>query len=159
MSTPDLAGTFPEAAALGAFLKERNLTVAVAESCTGGLLGAAITAIAGSSAWMRGGIIAYANDIKVEQLGVNEADLERYGAVSEVVARQMAEGVREHLHADIGLAITGIAGPANETTDKLVGLIFVAVATVDSVEVNQLNEPGDREANRAAAVRAALRLV
>lgn len=155
---PVLAHAFPEALLLGDDLVAHGLTVAVAESCTGGLLGAALTSIAGSSRYVRGGVIAYSNDVKRRQLGVGTALLESVGAVSREVAEAMAEGVRTACDADVGIGVTGIAGPGNEGGTKPVGLIYVAVATPGGTEVEELRERGDREANRAAAVRAALRL-
>ena len=153
-----LAAAFPESAVLGERLVELGLSIAVAESCTGGLLGAALTAVPGSSRYMRGGIIAYSDAVKVELLGVGEELLGRLGAVSAEVAAAMAGSVAGRLEADLGLAITGVAGPGAEGTSKPVGLIYVAGCLGARVEVVELRERGDREANRAAAVNAALRL-
>ena len=155
---PRLAGAFPESAALGAVLVARGLTVAVAESCTGGLLGAALTAVPGSSRYFSGGVVAYADAVKRDVLCVEAGLLARAGAVSPEVAAAMARGVAPLLGADIGLAITGVAGPGAEATAKPVGLIYVAGWTDGRSEVLELREHGDREANRAAAVRAALSL-
>lgn len=135
-----------------------RLTVAVAESCTGGLLGAAITAVPGSSRYFRGGVIAYADAVKRDLLAVDARQLARHGAVSREVAEAMAQGVAALLHADLGLAITGVAGPGAEGTDKPVGLIHLAGWRAGRMETRELRESGDREANRAAAVRAALEL-
>jgi PncC family amidohydrolase len=134
------------------------LTVAVAESCTGGLLGAALTAVPGASAYFRGGIIAYADAVKIDLLGVDPDRLAQFGAVSSEVAIAMARGVARHVGADLGIAITGVAGPGAEGTAKPVGLIHVAGSCRDRIETAELHENGDREANRAAAVRAALSL-
>ncbi|MDQ1257885.1 MAG: nicotinamide-nucleotide amidase [Candidatus Hydrogenedentes bacterium] len=117
---------------IGKALSARGLTLATAESCTGGLIGHRITNVAGSSAYYLGGIIAYDNRIKAELLGVSEADLVTHGAVSEPVARQMAEGVRTRFGADYAVAVTGIAGPGGGSEDKPVGLVYVAVARGDS---------------------------
>jgi PncC family amidohydrolase len=117
---------------IGKALSARGLTLATAESCTGGLIGHRITNVAGSSAYYLGGVIAYDNRIKAGLLGVSEADLASYGAVSEPVARQMAEGVRTRFGADYAVAVTGIAGPGGGSEDKPVGLVYVAVARVDS---------------------------
>jgi len=155
---PRLAAAFPESAALGRRLIAGGLTVAVAESCTGGLLGAALTAVPGASAYFRGGIIAYADAVKIDLLGVDPDRLAQFGAVSSEVAIAMARGVARHVGADLGIAITGVAGPGAEGTAKPVGLIHVAGSCRDRIETAELHENGDREANRAAAVRAALSL-
>lgn len=156
---PRLANLYPESTEAAKALLAAGLSVAVAESCTGGLLGAAITALPGSSRYMRGGIVAYANDVKTELLQVPAELIEAHGAVSEAVALAMAAGVRRRLRADIGLGITGVAGPGAEETDKPVGLVWVAVAGPEGRRraVRLLGDHG-REANRGGAVRAALRL-
>jgi PncC family amidohydrolase len=153
---PRLAGAFPESATLGRRLVASGLTVAVAESCTGGLLGAALTAVPGASAYVRGGVIAYADSVKIDLLAVDPERLARFGAVSVEVAAAMARGVAQLLGADLGIAITGVAGPGAEGTTKPVGLIHVAGWRGGRTEAAELHESGDREANRAAAVRAAL---
>jgi PncC family amidohydrolase len=153
---PRLAGAFPESAALGRRLVASGLTVAVAESCTGGLLGAALTAVPGASAYVRGGVIAYADSVKIDLLAVDPEQLARFGAVSAEVAAAMARGVAQLLGADLGIAITGVAGPGAEGTTKPVGLIHVAGWRGGRTEAAELHERSDREANRAAAVRAAL---
>jgi PncC family amidohydrolase len=155
---PWLAAAFPESAVLGRRLAELGLTVATAESCTGGLLGAALTAVPGASRYLRGGIIAYADAVKVDLLGVDPEVLARLGAVSAEVAAAMARGAAAVLGADLGLAITGVAGPGAEGSSKPVGLIHVAGCLEERVEAAELRESGDREGNRAAAVRAALDL-
>lgn len=154
---PLLAVAFPEAAALGLRLVERRLTIAVAELCTGGLLGAALTAISGSSAYVRGGIIAYANDVKADHLGVGRHLLVTHGAVSAEVAMAMAVGASERFNATIGVGITEVAGP-DASEDKPAGLVFVAVSGIGSGQVVRLSKDLGREANRASAVHAALRL-
>jgi PncC family amidohydrolase len=154
---PRLAQAFPEAAALGRTLAESGLTIAVAESCTGGLLGAALTAFSGSSAYVRGGVIAYGDDVKAEQLGVGRHLLATHGAVSPEVAAAMATGVRSRFEASLGVGITGVAGP-EASEQKPAGLVFVAVADTASVRVIRLDEDRGREVNRALAVRAAIRL-
>ncbi|MGA7987318.1 MAG: CinA family protein [Candidatus Dormiibacterota bacterium] len=154
---PVLATAFPDAASLGARLLERGMTIAVAESCTGGLLGAALTATAGSSAFVRGGVIAYADDVKADHLGVGRHLLATHGAVSPEVAAAMAAGVRERFGATIGVGITGVAGPA-ASEHKPAGLVFVAVALADTERVIRIDEDQGREANRANAVHAALAL-
>ena len=153
-----LAEAFPEVRDVADALRSAHLTVAVAESCTGGLLGAVLTALPGSSDYMRGGVIAYADSVKADLLGVSRHELAEHGSVSEPVARAMAEGVRQRLHAAIGLAITGIAGPGGGAAAKPVGQIFVAIAGPGGDRVVQLDGDMGREANRAGAVLAALRL-
>lgn len=109
-------------------LTERGETLATAESCTGGTIAARFTAMAGASAYFRGGVVAYSNDLKQQMLGVSADDLERFGAVSEPVARQMAEGVRRLAGSDYAVATTGIAGPAGGSEEKPVGTVWIAVA-------------------------------
>jgi PncC family amidohydrolase len=155
---PALAQAFPEAASLGQLLSEAGMTIAVAESCSGGLLGAALTAIPGSSTYVRGGIIAYADDVKADQLGVGRHLLATHGAVSAEVATAMAAGARQRFDATIGVGITGVAGPA-ASEGKPAGLVFVAVTMPGSSRVIRLDEDRGREANRAHAVHAALALV
>ncbi|HZS14908.1 MAG TPA: CinA family protein [Candidatus Dormibacteraeota bacterium] len=159
-TAPRLADDFPEAARTGELLRGRGWRVAVAESCTGGLLGAALTAVPGSSDYVLGGVLAYANEVKTALLGVDPELLAVHGAVSEEVARAMAEGVRNALQADVAAAVTGVAGPAAESSSKPAGLVFVAVAGPGgSTRVVRLDEDLGREGNRAAAVRAALQLI
>jgi PncC family amidohydrolase len=134
-------------------------TVAVAESCTGGGVGACLTARGGSSAYFLGGVIAYANRIKAALLGVQESILERHGAVSAPVAEEMAIGVRARCGADYGIAVTGIAGPDGGTEEKPVGLVFVAVASGQGCHVLELRLTGDRPAIRKQSVDAALGLL
>jgi PncC family amidohydrolase len=154
---PVLEASFPEAAALGQALTEAGLTIAVAESCTGGLLGAVLTAVAGASAYVRGGVIAYADDVKAEQLGVGRHLLATHGAVSPEVAEAMAVGARRRFAASLGVSITGVAGP-DASEHKPAGLVFVAVADPAAVQVIRLDEDRGRELNRAHAVQAAIRL-
>jgi PncC family amidohydrolase len=108
-------------------LRSKNLTISVAESCTGGKVGDLLTDVSGSSDYFMGGVISYSNRAKAELLGVREKTLATKGAVSDEVARQMASGVRESLHAKIGVGITGIAGPLGGTPKKPVGLVYIAV--------------------------------
>ncbi len=145
--------------ATGDLLRKRGLTLAVAESCTGGLLGASLTRAPGSSDYFLGGVICYSNRLKVQLSGVDSHLLAQSGAVSEQVARQMASGVRRLLSADIGLSITGIAGPTGGTDEKPVGLIFVGLAFENSVEVRRLQLSGDRETIRARAANLAIDLL
>ena len=132
-------------ATVGQLLKSKGLTLAVAESCTGGLVGNRITNVSGSSAYMRGGVIAYANDIKERELGVSRTTLEEHGAVSEPTAAEMASGVRQRLNADIGLSITGVAGPDGGTPDKPVGTVCFGLASSDKVFTRRYQLWGNRE--------------
>jgi nicotinamide-nucleotide amidase len=138
--------------------RARGLTLAVAESCTGGMLGERITSVPGSSDVFLGGIIAYHNEIKRESLGVRQADLETFGAVSEVVALQMAAGVRERMGADIGVSITGVAGPGGGTAEKPVGLVWVALHLAEG-KARRFHTGGDRAEIRQRATQAALEMV
>ncbi len=135
------------------------LTVATAESCTGGLLGHLLTEHPGSSGYYVGGIVAYADRIKAALLEVPEAMLRAHGAVSAQVAAAMAEGACRRFGADLGVAITGIAGPAGGSEAKPVGLTYVAVAGVAGNDVRRYLWHGDRSANKAESVEAALRLL
>ena len=139
-----------------ALLRERGETLAVAESCTGGGLGAQITSVAGSSDAFLGGVISYSDDMKRKMLGVSAETLETYGAVSSQTACEMAEGVRERIGADWGVSITGIAGPGGGSGDKPVGLVFIGVSGSNGTTVERSVFPGQREAIRARAVQQAL---
>lgn len=136
-------------------LKDLGLTVATAESCTGGLLGKSITDISGSSAVYPGGVISYCNRIKHALLGVDQDLLDTLGPVSEPVARQMAEGVRRAIGADLGLSVTGIAGPNSDDTGRPVGLVYLGASYGDRTLVREYRFDGDRAAVRAQAAEAA----
>jgi nicotinamide-nucleotide amidase len=136
-----------------------GLTLAVAESCTGGLLAGALTDLPGSSAWFVGGIVAYSNQVKHEQLGVPHDLLDRYGAVSAEVAQAMAGGVRRALGADLAVSVTGIAGPDAAGTDKPVGLTHIWLDGLGRSEGRRFVFGGDRWENRRRAVREALAMV
>lgn len=144
------------AALLVAECVERQATIAVAESCTGGLLGGRITAVPGSSAVFQGGILAYDNAVKVRELGVSEAILTTHGAVSEQVACAMATGVRARFGTTIGLGITGIAGPAGGTPEKPVGTVWVAVDVAGQLHAVKAVLPGDRTEIRQRGAQLAL---
>jgi nicotinamide-nucleotide amidase len=116
------------ASVVGQYLRQHNQTLAVAESCTGGWLGEMITEVPGSSDYFLGGIISYSNAVKIEQLGVSASDLDEHGAVSETVAMQMAQGVKQTLQSDWGISITGIAGPDGGSGTKPVGLVYIGIA-------------------------------
>ena len=143
---------------LGALLRERGMTVATAESCTGGKVGDTITSVAGSSDYFLGGVISYSNDAKVALLGVDPDTLRSEGAVSEPVARQMAEGVRTRFGAGIGLSTTGIAGPGGGTAEKPVGLVFVAAATEDGTVCRRHLFAGARDDVKRSSAEAVLSL-
>lgn len=121
------------------FLKERGMTLACAESCTGGLVAKRITDLAGSSEVFLGGCVTYSNEAKQTLLGVSEESLARYGAVSEQVAREMARGVRERLGADVGVSLTGIAGPGGGSEEKPVGTVYVGISTEGGEQVRKLS--------------------
>ncbi|HEU4563984.1 MAG TPA: competence/damage-inducible protein A [Gemmatimonadaceae bacterium] len=140
-------------------LRARGLTLGVAESCTGGLLGARVTAVPGSSDIFRGGTVAYANDVKVRALGVPESVLAEHGAVSEAVAARMAAAARETTGSDVGVGITGVAGPGGGTPEKPVGLIWVAVETPATARAFKRVYVGDREEIRLRATQAALDMI
>jgi len=144
---------------VGRMLLERGWRMAAAESCTGGLFGGRITDVAGSSAWFTGGVVAYDNRVKVELLDVPAELVATHGAVSEPVGQAMAHGVRARLGADIGVGITGVAGPDGGTAEKPVGTVVIAVATAESSHVRTLRLVGDRPMVRVQAVNAALDLV
>jgi PncC family amidohydrolase len=152
----DLRALFPLAVDAGNVLNSRGLTVAVAESCTGGLLGAALTAVPGSSRYVLGGVIVYSDSLKESLLGVPHDLLQRHGAVSREVAEAMASGVRRACAADIGLSVTGVAGPDGGSPDKPPGLIFVGAAAPSGVAVRRLDGDRGRQQNRAGAVDQAL---
>ena len=140
-------------------LRARGWRAAVAESCTGGLLGARLTAIPGSSDVVLGGIIAYDNSVKVRDLGVRAGDIEAEGAVSESVVSQMAAGVRVRMGADVGLAITGIAGPGGGTAEKPVGTVWFAIHTPDGARATMVRLIGDRDEIRRRATQGVLNLL
>lgn len=142
---------------LAAALLARKQTLATAESCTGGLVGAALTGLPGSSAWYLGGVIAYANDLKIRLLGVPAKILAAHGAVSPETAQAMAEGARAAAAADYAVALTGIAGPAGGTPEKPVGLVYVAVAAPRGTAAFEHRFSGARAEIRQAAAEAALR--
>lgn len=145
--------------AVAAEFNGRSYRLAVAESCTGGGLAAAITDLPGVSSFFEGGIVSYSNEVKEALLGVPAAVLRGHGAVSEPTARAMAEGVRERLRADVGVGITGVAGPDGGTPSKPVGLVHVAVATPFGMHSRHDVWTGDRRNVRAASVQAALSLI
>ena len=144
---------------LGLALNARGWTIATAESCTGGLIGHLLTEIAGSSAYYLGGIVAYSNAVKQQQLGVPSDVLDTVGAVSAETASAMAQGVRGRLDADIAVATTGIAGPGGGSATKPVGLVYIAVATSTGVRTRRCFFNGDRMAVKQQTAQTALQLV
>jgi PncC family amidohydrolase len=132
---------------IGQLLLSKGMTLSTAESCTGGLIGHIITSVSGSSAYYKGGVISYSNDIKRDVLGVQESALATYGAVSEVVVRQMASGVRRLMQTECAVATSGVAGPTGGTADKPVGTVWIAVAVGEVVKAKCLHLNGNRESN------------
>jgi nicotinamide-nucleotide amidase len=151
----DLYGRDDEtlAGVIGRMLVQRGASVATAESCTAGLLSATATAVAGSSCWFRGGLVVYSDDLKVSLAGVPPDTLEACGAVSEEVARCLAQGARRRCGADYGVGITGVAGPGGGTEEKPVGLVHVAIAEDDQqTEHWKIQQIGGRELVRRRTV-------
>lgn len=143
-------------------LKLKNKTLALAESCTGGWVSKLITDVSGASAVYQGGVCSYSNQVKINVLGVKEETLNSFGAVSEQVAIQMAEGVKKALESDIGIGITGIAGPLSDNTAKPVGLIYVAIADESKTICTELRNnftENIRLQNRMSAAETALTLL
>jgi nicotinamide-nucleotide amidase len=144
------------AEALGRAALARGARIATAESCTGGLVSGAITAIAGSSDWFEGGFVTYSNAAKMRDLGVPEATIRRFGAVSVETAQAMAEGIRRVSGAQWTIAVTGVAGPGGGSPEKPVGTVCFAWAGPGGTQSSRTLLPGDREAIRAQSVRIAL---
>lgn len=140
-------------------LKDKNLTIACAESCTGGLLASRLTSISGSSSYIKGSIVTYSNEAKMKFLDVDENILKEKGAVSKEVATQMAEGVKKAIGSDIGIGITGIAGPTGGTDKKPVGLVYIAIAGKCGTIVKENIFSGDRENVRYRSTQQALEMV
>jgi PncC family amidohydrolase len=144
---------------MGRLLQSRGLRLALAESCTGGLVGHRITNMPGSSAYFMGGIVSYSNEAKVSLLGVSWATLNKFGAVSRESVLEMARGARKTLDADIAVSITGIAGPGGGTLDKPVGTTWIGLAASDGEWAREFHFHGDREQNKASAADAALHML
>jgi len=144
---------------VGYWLQMRNATLAVAESCTGGLLAERITSVGGSSRYFLGGAVVYSNRLKTELAGVPAEMIDRHGAVSREVAAALAEGIRYRCESTLGVGITGVAGPSGGTPEKPVGLVFHAVASDTGTEVVQRNFPGDRKRIRRFASTMALDMI
>lgn len=133
--------------------------LSTAESCTGGLLGHWITEVSGSSAYYVGGVVAYADEAKVRLLGVAPETIRQHGAVSEAVAQAMAQGVRQALATEVGISVTGIAGPTGGTPTKPVGTVFLGISTPMGAWVERHLWPHDRAGNKVASARRALEMV
>ncbi len=144
---------------IGQLLTARQLTVAVAESCTGGLIGHRLTNVPGSSAYFLGGVMAYAYDAKERLLGVSHNTLYDHGAVSKETAVEMARGARRIFSADIAVSVTGIAGPTGGLPNKPIGLTWIALSTRRGEIAEQFIWQKDREGNKAESAEAALRMV
>ena len=144
---------------VGELLTEKQFTIALAESCTGGAVAARLTDIPGSSAYLKGSVVCYSNDVKTGLVGVPAATIREKGAVSPETARAMAEGIRQGLDATIGVGITGIAGPDGGTAEKPVGLVYIAVAGPKGTIVEEQRFAGQRSGIRTRSVNAALNLV
>ncbi len=144
---------------VGQKLLKRNLTLSLGESCTGGLIGHRLTEVPGSSEYFLGGIIAYSYEAKERLLGVRHDTLYQHGAVSEETAQEMARGARQALGADIGLAVTGIAGPGGGLPGKPIGLTWIALSSREGVFARQFTWGGDREANKLQSSEAALEML
>jgi PncC family amidohydrolase len=144
---------------IGNMLKKRNFTLAVAESCTGGMLGEMITSIPGSSDYFKGGIISYSGEIKERLLGISHEIMIKYGQVSEQVAKAMAQGVRKKCLSDIGISITGIAGPGGGSKGKPVGLVYIALADEEQTIIQEHQLRKDRHTIRLRSARRALNML
>ncbi len=144
---------------IGILLRQRNWKLALAESCTGGLLGHRITNVPGSSDYFLGGIVAYAYEAKVHLLGVRWETLQRYGAVSRETVLEMARGACQRFGAEVAVSVSGIAGPGGGTPEKPVGMTWIGLVTPDFEYAQRFQFSGDREANKHQAAEAALRVL
>ncbi|PJF31465.1 MAG: competence protein ComA [Candidatus Thermofonsia Clade 1 bacterium] len=145
--------------AVGRLLAARRLTLSVAESCTGGLIMHRLTNVAGSSAYLMGGMVVYSYEAKVKFAGVQQITLDQFGAVSAETASEMARGVRAAFETDFALAVTGIAGPGGGTPSKPVGLVYIALDSAHGIQVERHVWQSDREGNKAHSAEAALALL
>ena len=136
-------------------LKKRKLTIATAESCTGGLIGHMLTNVPGSSEYYKGGVIAYSNEVKICLLHVRRETIQKYGAVSEQTAYEMADGAKRKFDVSLALATTGVAGPSS-SENKPVGLVYIALANPYGIEVKEFRFQGDRLKNKENFANAAL---
>lgn len=160
MTSKDQRITMPPSEHLiGVRLTAIGETLATAESCSGGLIAHRLTNVPGSSAYFRGGVVVYSNDLKMRLLGVEKVDLQRHGAVSAQVAQAMAEGACQRLQAAWGIGVTGIAGPGGGTVEKPVGLVYIAVAGPERTVVTENRFEGSREEIKAATAERALAML
>lgn len=144
---------------VGQVLREKNFTIACAESCTGGLLTSKLTDVAGSSDYVQGAIVAYSNEIKISALNVREETLKNFGAVSEETAREMATNIRKIFRTDIGISVTGIAGPGGGSKEKPVGTVYVCVCGENKISVKKFNFLGKRIEIKSETVKNALQML
>ena len=144
---------------IGNLFKEKGLTISTAESCTGGLVAHRITNVSGSSDYFESGVITYSNEAKIDLLKVPEETIKTHGAVSGQTAVAMAEGIRILRNTDIGIGITGIAGPTGGTATKPVGLVYIALSASSCVECKEFRFGGDREGIKLKASEAALEMI
>ena len=144
---------------LGKLLLEKGLTLSTAESCTGGGIASVITSISGSSEYFKGGIVAYANEVKIALLGVSETTLEKHGAVSEETVQEMAKGAMKSMKTSCAIATSGIAGPGGGTPTKPVGTIWIAAACNDKIVTKKLQGDNGREKNTKNSIEKALSLL
>lgn len=149
----------PLEARIGELLRRRKLTLATAESCTGGLVGHRLTSVPGSSDYYLGGVVAYSYDAKERVLGVRHDTLYDFGAVSAETALEMARGARRLLHADLAVAVTGIAGPGGGTPDKPVGLVYIALSSRRQDVYRRFVWNEDRDGNKERSAQAALEMI
>ena len=144
---------------IGEILTKKNFTIACAESCTGGLLASKLTDVAGSSAYVQGGIVSYSNEVKISVLHVKEETIKTFGAVSEQTAREMAMNVRKLMNTDIGVSITGLAGLGGGTVEKPVGTVYIGISGINGDIVQKFNFSGSRTEIKEKAAESALKLL
>ena len=144
---------------IASLLKKKNLWVATAESCTGGLIAHKLTNVPGSSEYFKGGVVSYSNEVKMKLLGVKKETLEKYGAVSDQTAKEMAEGVRKLMDVDVAIATTGIAGPGGATPTKPVGLVYASLSSPEGTVVRKFIFNGNREENKESFANATLNML
>ena len=144
---------------IGALLTEKNFTIACAESCTGGLLTSKLTDVAGSSAYVKGAVVSYSNEIKNSILHVKEETLKNFGAVSEQTAKEMAANIRQIFNTNIGVSITGIAGPDGGTSEKPVGTVYIGVSDSNGEKIQRFQFGGTRTEIKEKSVESALKMI
>ena len=144
---------------IGALLTEKNFTIACAESCTGGLLTSKLTDVAGSSAYVKGAVVSYSNEIKNSILHVKEETLKNFGAVSEQTAKEMAANIRQIFNTNIGVSITGIAGPSGGNSEKPVGTVYIGVSDSNGEKIQRFQFGGTRTEIKEKSVESALKMI